>query len=151
MTVVPLGLPTEVGYMRQSPKGDSSDGFTDHIALHGCDGDARIADRARRRADPGAAQPAGRQRGHYSEDLHGIFRDAGFYRIVRPKLFGGYEFDFKTYFQVVTRISRGHPGAGWCFCLSGSHAWLLASIVHEVDTCKKTLAQHHRASAVGAG
>ena len=52
MTVVPLGLPTEVGYMRQSPKGDSSDGFTDHIALHGCDGDARIADRARRRADP---------------------------------------------------------------------------------------------------
>ena len=66
-------------------------------------------------------------RGHYSDELHDEFRAAGFYRILQPKLFGGLELDFKTFFQVVTKIAEGHPGAAWCFCLSASHSALLAS------------------------
>lgn len=66
-------------------------------------------------------------RGAYSESIHKQLLDGGFYRILTPKMFGGYELDPKVFIQVVMEISRGHPAAGWCFALGASHAYLLAS------------------------
>ncbi|MFZ1992133.1 MAG: hydroxylase [Alphaproteobacteria bacterium] len=66
-------------------------------------------------------------RGFYSEEVHERLLEGGFYRLLTPKMFGGYEFDPKVFIQAVMEISRGHPGAGWCFALGASHAYLLAS------------------------
>jgi 3-hydroxy-9,10-secoandrosta-1,3,5(10)-triene-9,17-dione monooxygenase len=65
--------------------------------------------------------------GTYSDELHRQFVKAGFYRITQPRLFGGYEFDIKTLYQMQVEISRGHPAVGWCLGLAASHAFEIAS------------------------
>jgi 3-hydroxy-9,10-secoandrosta-1,3,5(10)-triene-9,17-dione monooxygenase len=72
-------------------------------------------------------QEANDRRGHYSEEIHRAFEDAGFYRILQPRSLGGYQLGLSVFLKVVMEIARGHPAAAWCFCLAGSHAYLVAS------------------------
>ncbi len=88
----------------------------------------RLIERARNlgprvQADAALAE----KRGRYSEELHEEFQDAGFYRILQPRRFGGYEFDVPTFFRVMIEIASADPGIGWCLCLGAGHALLLAS------------------------
>ena len=39
------------------------------------------------------------ERGCYSPELHQAFLDAGLYRTVQPRMFGGYEFDIVTFYR----------------------------------------------------
>ena len=66
-------------------------------------------------------------RGHYSEKRHEAFVKAGFSRILQPRMFGGYEFDLRTFFETTIKIATGDPGTGWCLGLGSSHAWAVAS------------------------
>jgi 3-hydroxy-9,10-secoandrosta-1,3,5(10)-triene-9,17-dione monooxygenase len=52
-------------------------------------------------------------RGTYSQELHETFRKAGFYRVLQPRMFGGYEFDLPTFYSAMLEISHGHPAVGW--------------------------------------
>jgi 3-hydroxy-9,10-secoandrosta-1,3,5(10)-triene-9,17-dione monooxygenase len=47
--------------------------------------------------------------------------DAGFWRVVQPRRFGGYEFDLDTFLRVTTELSRGCPSSGWVFGLTAAH------------------------------
>jgi 3-hydroxy-9,10-secoandrosta-1,3,5(10)-triene-9,17-dione monooxygenase len=67
----------------------------------------------------------------YSEETHRRFTEAGFYRILQPRRFGGYEFDLETYFRVIIEIARGCPSTGWCLCLGGAHVLQVASMFDE--------------------
>lgn len=67
------------------------------------------------------------QRGCYSADIHKKLQDAGIYRILQPRMFGGYEFDVPTLFRVMVEISRGGPGSGWCASLATGHALVIAA------------------------
>lgn len=66
-------------------------------------------------------------RGYYSDELHEAFRKAGFYRILQPRMFGGYQFQPEVFLKVVMEIARGHPASGWCFTLAASHGYFVAS------------------------
>ncbi len=57
----------------------------------------------------------------YPEATHQDFLQAGFYRMLQPRMHGGYEFDTATFFKVVIELARGCPSTGWCFCLSAAH------------------------------
>lgn len=72
-------------------------------------------------------QEAAARRGHYSEQVHKMFVDAGFYHLLTPKRYGGYEFDVPTFFKVMVEVSRGDPASGWCLCLGCGHNLTLAS------------------------
>jgi 3-hydroxy-9,10-secoandrosta-1,3,5(10)-triene-9,17-dione monooxygenase len=72
-------------------------------------------------------QDESERRGYYSEGLHQAFLGAGFYRLVQPRRFGGYEFDFPTFWRVMVEVSEGDPGTGWCLTLGTHHAWVLGS------------------------
>lgn len=61
-------------------------------------------------------------RGTYSPETHEMFREAGFYRTLLPRRFGGYEFDVTTFLRMVIEIARGCPGTGWCLCLAAGHS-----------------------------
>lgn len=74
-----------------------------------------------------AQQDENDARGTYSDELHQDFLQAGLYRIVQPRMFGGYEFDIPTFYKAMMEISRGHPGVGWCLTLCASHPFLIAS------------------------
>ncbi len=65
--------------------------------------------------------------GHYVPAVHQAMLDAGLYRIVQPKMFGGLEMDLTTLLRVTAQIARGHPSSGWCYCLSASHSLALAA------------------------
>ena len=72
-------------------------------------------------------QDAADRQGWYGPQVHEAFRDAGFYRILQPKTFGGYEFDYPTFIRVIYELSIGHPSTGWCYTLGTSHGFLIAS------------------------
>jgi 3-hydroxy-9,10-secoandrosta-1,3,5(10)-triene-9,17-dione monooxygenase len=65
--------------------------------------------------------------GQVSEDTNAQFIKAGFYRILQPRCFGGYEFDLPTFLKVMMAISRGCSDSGWVLALTAGHAFLMAS------------------------
>jgi 3-hydroxy-9,10-secoandrosta-1,3,5(10)-triene-9,17-dione monooxygenase len=76
-------------------------------------------------------QAATEARTRYSEELHEAFRDAGFYRILEPRRYGGLELDTKTYYRVISSISRGCPSTGWMLCLGAGHVMQVATSMEE--------------------
>ena len=73
-------------------------------------------------------QAAAEERGFYSEDIHKAFTQAGFYRVLQPRRFGGYEFDMTTYYRLAVEVAHGgSAGAAWCLDLGTHHSIILAS------------------------
>ena len=54
------------------------------------------------------------ERTYYSQETHEEFLEAGFYRMLVPKRFGGYELDLATFWRVIIAIARGCPSTAWC-------------------------------------
>jgi 3-hydroxy-9,10-secoandrosta-1,3,5(10)-triene-9,17-dione monooxygenase len=59
--------------------------------------------------------------GRIPEETNQEFVDAGFYRILQPRLFGGYEFDVPDFIRIMSEISRGCPESGWVLALTAGH------------------------------
>jgi 3-hydroxy-9,10-secoandrosta-1,3,5(10)-triene-9,17-dione monooxygenase len=59
---------------------------------------------------------------HVSAEMHEAFLRAGFYRMVQPRRFGGYQFTLRTFAQVIIEIARGCPSTGWQLSLATGHA-----------------------------
>lgn len=58
---------------------------------------------------------------------------AGFYRVLQPRLFGGYEFDLPTYVRVMMTVSRGCPETAWVLSLTSGHVFQVASFPIEAQ------------------
>jgi 3-hydroxy-9,10-secoandrosta-1,3,5(10)-triene-9,17-dione monooxygenase len=56
---------------------------------------------------------------------------AGFYRILQPRRFGGYELDLGTFSRVTIELARGCPSTGWAYAFTAGHAHLLAALFPE--------------------
>jgi 3-hydroxy-9,10-secoandrosta-1,3,5(10)-triene-9,17-dione monooxygenase len=68
---------------------------------------------------------------HYPKDTHDDFLRAGFYRILQPRRYGGYEFGLPTFLQVVVEVARGCPSTGWALSLTAAHVLQAASFFSE--------------------
>ncbi|MBE1489761.1 acyl-CoA dehydrogenase family protein [Plantactinospora soyae] len=68
------------------------------------------------------------QRGYYALDTHKEFLAAGFYRLLVPRRYGGYEFGVDTHLRVVTALARGCPSTAWMFTFGASHAHAVATL-----------------------
>ncbi len=55
------------------------------------------------------------------------FLAAGFYRILQPARFGGYELGLGTFCEVMSLISQGCPSSGWVLCLTAAHTFHMAA------------------------
>jgi 3-hydroxy-9,10-secoandrosta-1,3,5(10)-triene-9,17-dione monooxygenase len=71
------------------------------------------------------------KRTYYSEKTHRQFREAGFYRVLQPRRYGGYEFDLPTFYKLAMILARGCPSTAWCFTLSAAHVVHLAALFPE--------------------
>ncbi len=78
--------------------------------------------------------PTLRERAARAEELRTLptetiedFLRAGFYRILQPQRFGGYELGLRTFCQVMTHISRGCASSGWVLCLTSAHTFHMAA------------------------
>ncbi len=76
-------------------------------------------------------QAATEENGLYSEEIHQAFLDAGFYRMLVPRRYGGYEFDIPTFARVIIEIARGCPSTGWSLCLPTGHCLQIGSWFEE--------------------
>ncbi|MGB3442463.1 MAG: acyl-CoA dehydrogenase family protein [Actinophytocola sp.] len=68
------------------------------------------------------------QRGYYGLDTHNEFLAAGFYRLLVPRRYGGYEFGLDTYLRVVTALARGCASTAWMYTFGASHAHVAATL-----------------------
>ena len=66
------------------------------------------------------------QLGRLPDQTYEDFRAAGFYRIVQPKAFGGYELDLMTLFDVSKEIGRGGcASSAWVLSILAIHNYYL--------------------------
>lgn len=80
-------------------------------------------------------------RGYFSDELLQRFRDAGFYRMFLPKMWGGYEVSHETFLEVSYQIGRGDAGTAWCYTLSASHIAIIGSVLDE-ESQRELIAPH---------
>lgn len=71
------------------------------------------------------------QRTYYSSEMHETFRRAGFYRVLQPRLYGGYEFGVPSFYRLNMAIARGCPSTAWCLALASAHVLQFASLFSE--------------------
>jgi 3-hydroxy-9,10-secoandrosta-1,3,5(10)-triene-9,17-dione monooxygenase len=65
--------------------------------------------------------------GHHTPELDRRFVEAGFYRILQPRRFGGYEFGLPVFWRVMLAVSAGDPGTGWALTLGAHHALVVGA------------------------
>ena len=54
-------------------------------------------------------------------------RDAGFFRIMQPAVYGGYEYGFDALVRIVAAVAAGCGSSGWVFSLGIVYQWLMAT------------------------
>lgn len=71
--------------------------------------------------------------GRLPDSTNAEFVKAGFYRILQPRRFGGYEFDLPAFVAVMTEIARGCPSSGWVLALTSGHPYLASYLSEEAQ------------------
>jgi 3-hydroxy-9,10-secoandrosta-1,3,5(10)-triene-9,17-dione monooxygenase len=74
-----------------------------------------------------AAAPETEERGFHSEELHLAFVEKGFYHLMRPRRYGGYEFSVREFMTVIRELASADMSTTWCLCLAAFHNLQLAS------------------------
>ena len=73
------------------------------------------------------AQASCEANGRVSDQVNDALIRAGFYRVVQPRCFGGYEFDVPTFYRVMMEVARGCPETGWVLALTAGHPLIIAN------------------------
>jgi 3-hydroxy-9,10-secoandrosta-1,3,5(10)-triene-9,17-dione monooxygenase len=66
-------------------------------------------------------------------DTHQRFLAAGFYRILQPRLFGGYEFALPDFIRVMIAVARGCSESAWVLALTSGHTVLAAQLAESTQ------------------
>jgi len=61
-----------------------------------------------------------------SEDIVNRMRQADLFKVLQPQAYGGFEYNFDVFTQLVTVIAGGCGSSGWVYGLFASHQWLTA-------------------------
>jgi 3-hydroxy-9,10-secoandrosta-1,3,5(10)-triene-9,17-dione monooxygenase len=68
---------------------------------------------------------------HYPPETHREFEQAGFYRMLVPKRYGGLQVGLETFLRVIMEVAAGDLSTAWCLCLASAHALHLATLFEE--------------------
>jgi len=63
-----------------------------------------------------------------SEETTQIFKDLGFFKLLQPARYGGYEYGFTGFMDLIAEIGRGCTSTAWGCALGLIHQWLLATL-----------------------
>ena len=53
--------------------------------------------------------------------------DAGFFKIITPRRYGGWEMGLWAFTKVTMELGRGCPSTAWCYCLGYGHVYTAAA------------------------
>src|SRR6202041_3122384 len=54
------------------------------------------------------------------------FRRAGFFRLMQPARYGGFEYGFTAFMDVIIELGRACTASAWNCAIGVSHQWLIA-------------------------
>ena len=60
------------------------------------------------------------------DDMIERMRQADLFRVMQPRLYGGFEYGFDVFAQITAAIASGCGSTGWVYALLASHQWLIA-------------------------
>lgn len=64
--------------------------------------------------------------GRIPADTLADLQAAGFFKVLQPKRYGGYELDPQTFFDIQMALARGCMSTAWVYGVVGVHNWQLA-------------------------
>jgi 3-hydroxy-9,10-secoandrosta-1,3,5(10)-triene-9,17-dione monooxygenase len=67
-----------------------------------------------------------RRRRHIPYETIADMQRAGFFRVLQPKRWGGYEMDLHTFYDVELALGEGDMSTAWIYGVSGVHPWFMA-------------------------
>ena len=62
-----------------------------------------------------------------SEETTDLFRKAGFFRLMQPARYGGYEYGFTAFSDIICELGRGCTASAWGCSLGAIHQWMLGT------------------------
>lgn len=61
------------------------------------------------------------------------FHQAGFFKLMQPARYGGYEYGFTAFIDVVCELARGCTSSSWGCSLGAIHQWLVATFPEQAQ------------------
>ena len=84
--------------------------------------------------------PLLRERGQATEAARRVsvetidaFRRAGFFKLMQPAHYGGYEYGFTAFIDVISELGRGCTSSAWNCAIGSIHQWLIAGFPREAQ------------------
>jgi len=68
----------------------------------------------------------GRRQRRIPDETIADMQRAGFFRVLQPKRWGGYEMDLGTFYDVQLALAEGDMSTAWIYGVSGVHPWFMA-------------------------
>ncbi len=60
------------------------------------------------------------------------FKQAGFFRVLQPAIYGGYEMDPMVAYDITIELAKGCPSSAWIYGVVGVHQWEMALFPRQV-------------------
>jgi len=84
--------------------------------------DELVARAAAMRDTVGERQAQCEAEGRLPDETNREYVEAGFFRVLQPRRFGGFELGLETFLRIAIELSRGCPSSGWVYALTAGHA-----------------------------
>jgi alkylation response protein AidB-like acyl-CoA dehydrogenase len=68
-----------------------------------------------------------------SESTTDALREAGIFRLMQPARYGGYEYGFTAFIDVISELGRGCTSSAWGCAIGTIHQWLIAGFPEEAQ------------------
>ena len=68
-----------------------------------------------------------------SAEVTELFRSAGFFKLMQPAQFGGYEYGFTAFIDVISELGRGCTSSAWGCSLGAIHQWLVGTFPEQAQ------------------
>ncbi|MBV8320347.1 MAG: hypothetical protein JO049_06690 [Hyphomicrobiales bacterium] len=68
----------------------------------------------------------GRRQRRIPDETSADMQYAGFFRVLQPKRWGGYEMDLHTFYEIQLALAEGDMSTAWIYGVSGVHPWFMA-------------------------
>jgi resorcinol 4-hydroxylase (FADH2) len=85
-------------------------------------------------------RPYLRERAHDTEQARRVsaettlrFKELGFFKLLQPARYGGYEYGFTAFMDLITEIARGCTSTSWGCSLGLIHQWLLSTLPQQAQ------------------
>jgi alkylation response protein AidB-like acyl-CoA dehydrogenase len=62
-----------------------------------------------------------------SEEATDMFRKAGFFKLMQPARYGGYEYGFTAFIEIISELARGCASSSWGCSLGAVHQWVVGT------------------------